>query len=271
MGVNSGNFVMTGVNNAGFGVNALTADTSGSNNTAVGFGAMSTNTSGGANTAVGANALLQNTTGTFNTAVGGVALAVNTAGISNTALGFGAMSANTTGSGNIAIGVSAGSALVSGSGNIYIGNVGGGAGENNTIRVGTLGTQTAAYMQGVFGAAVAGGGLAVEVDAVGKLGTVVSSAVFKDDIQDMGDASDAIMQLRPVTFVYKWDESNTQYGLIAEEVAQVFPNLVVNDLEGKAFSVRYQILPVLLLNQIQKQQASIQALSDRVDRLENPA
>lgn len=271
VGMNSGNFLMTGTNNTGLGVNALTADTVGSNNTALGFGAMSTNTSGGANTAVGANALLQNTTGTFNTAVGGVSLGVNTTGISNTALGFGAMSANTIGGGNIAIGVSAGSALVSGNSNIYIANAGGGAAENNTIRVGTLGTQTAAYLQGVFGAAVAGGGLAVEVDAVGKLGTVVSSAEFKDDIQDMGDSSDAIMQLRPVTFVYKWDESHTQYGLIAEEVAQIFPDLVVNDLEGKPFSVRYQILPVLLLNQIQKQQASIQALADRVDRLENPA
>jgi hypothetical protein len=262
---------MTGTDNSGFGLNALTADTSGSSNTAMGSRALQTNTGGLVNTAIGVSTLLNNTIGAFNTAVGGAALLVNTTGLSNTAVGVGALSANITGSVNVGLGVNAGTLLTSGDNNIYILNPGV-AVESNTIRVGTLGTQTAAYMQGIFGAVVAGGGLAVEVDAVGKLGTVVSSERFKDNIQNMNNASDAIMQLRPVTFIYKGDVTNAQhYGLIAEEVAQVFPDLVVNDLANKPFSIRYQILPVLLLNQIQKQQASIQALSDRVDRLENPA
>ena len=286
VGANAGNPSMSGTSNSGFGFNALISNAAGSSNTALGSQALAANISGGGNTAVGTNASLQNTTGTFNTALGAGALQANTTGITNTAIGFGSlasniggiqntavgfgsMGSNLTGGANLALGLGAGSALVSGSNNIYILNVGGGAAESNTIRIGTSGTQTAAYMQGIFGAAVAVGGLPVEVDAVGKLGTVISSAEFKKNIQDMDLQSEKLRRLRPVQFQYKNDDSNTlQIGLIAEEVAQVFPELVVYDLESKPYSVRYQVLPVLLLQELQKHQDSIEMLIERVSQLE---
>lgn len=270
VGANAGNATMIGTNNSAFGFNALIANGGGSSNTAVGSQALLANVAGGGNTAIGTNAGLVNTAGTFNTIVGAGALQANTTGSSNTSVGFGAMSSNISGSANVALGISAGNTLVSGNNNIYISHVGGGAAENGAIRLGTLGLQTAAFMQGIFGSAVAVGGLPVEVDAVGKLGTVVSSAEFKKNIQDMDLQSNKLRQLRPVTFQYKSDDSNTQQmGLIAEEVAQIFPELVVYDLEGKPYSVRYQVLPVLLLQELQKHQDSIDMLIDRVSHLED--
>jgi len=266
---NAGNFTMTGTNNSGFGFNALLANAGGSSNTAVGSQALLSNNIGGANTAIGTNAAMANVAGIFNTAVGAGALEDNINGSNNTAVGLSALGFLTIGNSNTAIGTSAGSTLTNGSNNIYIANAGLAA-ESNTIRIGTLGTQTAAYMQGIFGAAVAVGGLPVEVDAVGKLGTVVSSAQFKKNIQDMDSASDKLRRLRPVTFEYKNDDSHTpQIGLIAEEVAHVLPELVVYDLEGQPYSVRYQILPVLLLQELQRHQDLIDDLTARISQLED--
>jgi len=257
-----------GLVNTATGYQALAANTTGDSNTGMGVLALGFNTIGSDNAAFGALAMNNNTTGNLNTAMGASALADNTTGNNNTAIGQSALSQNTIGSNNIALGALAGQSLTIGDNNVYIANQGVAA-EANTIRIGTLGTHAAAYMQGIFGAAVAGGGLAVEVDAVGKLGTVVSSAEFKKDIQNMDIASEDMQKLRPVKFVYRNDKANTEhYGLIAEEVAQVFPELVVYDLEGKPYSVRYQVLPVMLLSEVQKQHARMEALAARVAQLE---
>jgi len=286
VGSNAGNFSTTGSDNSAFGFNAMNSNTSGSSNTAcgsfalldntqgvsntaIGSSCLSNNTTGSGNTALGQVALISNTTGSGNTAGGVGALAANTTGSNNTAFGFDTLSANITGSGNIALGTNAGNAHVAGNNNIYIGNAGINT-ESGIIRIGTVTTHTQSYMQGIFGKTTALGGLAVEVDITGKLGTQVSSSQFKRNINDMDMESANIHRLRPVIFSYNDDATNTiQYGLIAEEVADIFPSLVVNDKDGNPYSVRYQVLPVLLLNEVQRQQASIEALAERVERLEN--
>jgi len=286
VGGNAGNFNMTGTSNSAFGFNALNSNTSGdsntasgafalidntigSGNTAMGSSSLSNNITGNSNTALGLITLIANTIGSNNTAGGAGAMVANTTGSNNTAYGLSALSANITGSGNIALGANAGNALVAGSNNIYIGNAGV-TSEAGTIRIGTLNTHNNSYIQGIFGKTTAVGGLSVEVDITGKLGTQVSSSQFKRNINDMDMESANIHRLRPVTFSYNNDETNRiQYGLIAEEVADIFPSLVVNDQDGNPYSVRYQVLPVLLLNEVQRQQASIEALAERVERLEN--
>jgi trimeric autotransporter adhesin len=151
------------------------------------------------------------------------------------------------------------------------------SGEANTIRIGTvvpadhLGKQTATYIAGIFGATLAGGA-EVFVNAAGQLGTVKSSARYKHDVHDMGEASHKLMKLRPVVFRYNSDQSGTlQYGLIAEEVAKVYPELVVNGADGKPETVAYHMLPVMLLNEAQQQarelaykDAQIQALQGQI-------
>src|SRR5262249_33154613 len=160
-----------------------------------------------------------------------------------------ALAHNTTGNYNIAVGASAGSNITTGSSNIEIGNAGA-AGDTSTIRIGT--SQTATYIAGISGRAVTGAD--VVVDGMGKLGVVASSARYKRDIRDMGTTSNALMKLRPVTFRYKSDERGaTQYGLIAEEVQRVYPELVMFDADGKVETVRYSMLISMLLNELQKQ------------------
>jgi hypothetical protein len=275
----------TGTANVAVGVGALNSNITGSSNTAVGWNALAVSTDsenvavgafalnqnlGIENAAVGVNAAQQTTTGSFNSVLGNDALLANTTGTGNTAVGFGALPIS-SGSNNSALGANAGLLLATGDNNVYVANPGIAA-ESGAIRIGTSGLHAAAFMQGIFGAAVAIGGLPVEVDAVGKLGTVVSSAAFKKDIRDMDSASEKIHVLRPVKFAYRSDKTNTeQYGLIAEEVANVFPELVVYDLEGQPYSVRYQVLPVLLLNEVQKQQVRMDALAERVAHLEATA
>ena len=252
-----------GLVNTATGYQALAANTTGDSNTGMGVLALGFNTIGSDNAAFGALAMNNNTTGNLNTAVGVSALAANTTGNNNTAIGQSSLSASTVGSNNIALGGLSGLSLTTGDNNIYVGNPGV-AVESDTIRIGTLGTHTAAFMQGIFGSVVAIGGLPVEVDATGQLGTVVSSAEFKKDIQNMDISSEDMQKLRPVKFVYRNDKANTEhYGLIAEEVAQVFPELVVYDLEGKPYSVRYQVLPVMLLGEVQKLAARVAVLEAR--------
>jgi hypothetical protein len=248
----------TGENNNAIGFEALFSDTTGSNNTATGFQALHENTSGSANTATGREALRANTTGGGNTGTGHFALALNTNGSFNTALGFFALS-NSTGSSNIALGFGAGEQLTTGDNNIDLGNEGVAA-ESNTIRIGTqIAVQrhpahTATYIAGISGTAL-GGGVAVRVNANGQLGTVGSSARLKQNIKPMDKASEAILALKPVSFRYKQEldpEGVPQFGLVAEDVAKVNPDLVARDAGGKVYTVRYEQINAMLLNEFLK-------------------
>jgi polyhydroxyalkanoate synthesis regulator phasin len=187
----------------------------------------------------------------------------------NTAIGFSAMNVNTTGSSNIAIGGDAGTVLTTGSYNIDIGNIGV-AGEGNTIRIGDI-NQTKTFIAGIRGRTTGqNNAVAVLIDSNGQLGTISSSLRFKQDVAAMGDTSSRLMELRPVTFHYKTQpDGPLQYGLIAEEVEQVMPELVVRDAAGQIESVAYHELPAMLLNELQKQQAQIEAKDARIVALEN--
>jgi trimeric autotransporter adhesin len=246
--------------NVAIGGSALFNNTTGADNVGAGSGALFNNTTGGANTAAGSGALRSNTTGAGDTAAGSDALFGNTTGSGNTATGVDALF-NTTGSNNVGIGQAGGFDLTTGDNNIDIGNSGVGA-ESNTIRIGTVGTQTATFIAGIFNAVKEKKACDVMVDAAGQLGCVRSSARYKRDIRDMGDASDKLMKLRPVTFRYKADSTSTQqYGLIAEEVEKVYPELVIDDANGKAEMVTYQVLPAMLLNEVQKQARADQRMA----------
>jgi hypothetical protein len=266
----------TGNNNTATGWYALFFNTTGSDNTATGITALEGNGTGIGNTATGVGALANNGNGNMNTATGWNALYFNT-GRYNTAIGAFALQDNGSGGNNIAIGIEAGFYLTTGSNNIEIGNQGN-AGEANTIRIGTEGTQTATYIAGVFDTTVTGG-CAVMVASTGKLGCVSSSARYKRDVRDMGDASDKLMKLRPVTFLYKTDQAGAlQYGLIAEEVEKVYPELVIHDADGKVETVAYHLLPAMLLNEVQKlarqveqKDEKIEALAARLNMLERQA
>lgn len=298
LGLDAGNFTMTGDSNTGIGRNALQNNTTGSSNTAIGQAALNSNTEGGANTATGDNALLNNTTGTFNTASGVTALASNTEGSDNTATGAAALSNNTagaentaigsfalafggtgdnntavgasalwnnTGSDNIALGALAGGNLTTGNHNICIGNdcV---AGESGTTRIGT-GFQTATFIAGIGGTAVTG--VPVLVSSSGQLGVASSSRYVKEDIRAIAGESDALMRLRPVAFKYKPQIDPTglvQYGLIAEEVADVYPDLVVYDRDGRPETVRYHLVNALLLNEVQKQHRTAEAQEKTIEQ-----
>ena len=255
----------TAAGNSAFGRAALKANTSGNNAAAFGHNALLANTTGNGNSAFGPNALQANVSGGFNTAVGGSALFSST-GSSNTAVGNAALNLMTSGSGNIGIGSFAGTSLSSGSNNIYIGADAGGN-ESNVIRIGS--GQTATVIAGIYGAAIGGSGLAVSVNSSGQLGTTSSSRRYKDDIVDIADESDVLMQLRPVAFYYKpeLDPTHTrQYGLIAEEVAEVAPGLVALDREGRIETVRYPLVNAMLLNEVQKSRRLIEEL--RAERTE---
>lgn len=243
----------TGSNNVAIGNIALSSNTIGDQNSAVGGnGTLRDNTSGRLNTALGFIALQSNTTGSENTAVGVGALATNTQGINNTAVGSVALN-KLTGAGtnaNIAIGQAAGFNLTTGFQNIYIGNQGV-ASENATIRLGTVGTHTACFVAGISGS-TSTGGVAVLVNAAGQLGTTSSSIRYKENVEDLPDPSEQLLQLRPVIFNYNFDDAKQkQYGLIAEEVAQIYPELVVNDAEGRIYTVNYMTLIPILLAEVQ--------------------
>ena len=292
LGLDAGNFTMTGAFNTGIGRAALFNNTTGSGNTAIGESALLGNTSGGNNTAIGTGALNHNTTsfantatgegalylntmGDNNTATGADALFSNTLGVRNIAIGGRALHFNTTGSRNIAIGYNAGTAILTGNDNIDIANPGSND-ESGQIRIGTAGVHNGAVIQGIYGGAIAG--LGVVINAGGRLGTTPSSRRFKEDIRDIDAESDGLMRLRPVAFKYKAQIDPTglpQYGLIAEEVADVYPDLVAYDGNGRPETVRYHLVNALLLNEVQKQHGTIEqqkveieALQARLSRLE---
>jgi hypothetical protein len=259
---------LTGSNNTADGFEALFLNTIGFENTATGWRALFGNTNGFHNTADGFQALSSNTTGNHNTADGDIALLHNTTGNFNTAAGAHTLLNNTTGSSNIAVGINAGNNLTVGNNNIDIGN-GGIAGESATTRVGTTGTQARTFIAGVSGVAVAGS--AVVVNSSGQLGVAASSERFKAEIKPMDKASEAILALRPVTFRYKKNidpDRVTQFGLVAEEVEKVDPALVVRDKEGKPYSVRYDQVNAMLLNEFLKEHSTMQELKSKVAKQE---
>jgi hypothetical protein len=291
-----------GNDNTAFGYAALQDNGVAGGNTAIGYEALQLNnqnnspTLGTLNTAVGAQTLTSNVTGSNNTAIGDTALTLNTSGANNSAFGTQALENNTTGSYNIAMGNSAGE-FITGSSNIAIGyqaafSVNGGGNNNieigNTgsandsgiIRIGTSGSQTQFFVAGVNGVTTTNNAVPVLIDATnGQLGVASSSRRYKEDIQDMGDASNALMDLRPVTYRYKQPFADgskpVQYGLIAEEVADVYPDLVAHTADGAIETVKYQVLDSMLLNEVQRQQAEIRgleqqnrSLQERLEKLE---
>jgi hypothetical protein len=278
--------------NTATGVEALLFNTTGEENTATGFGALALNTTGNLNTAAGAGSLGSNTTGSDNTATGLAALALNTTGLDNTAMGFqtlffntsgnsntatgafalssnatggentadglNALRNNTTGRNNIALGFEAGANLNTGDNNIDIGNQGV-RDESNTIRIGTVGTQTKTFIAGIRDAVIEG--VEVRVNQKGRLGTVPSSKRFKELIKPMNKASEVLLALRPVTFHYKAEidlEGIPQFGLVAEDVERVNPDLVVHDRHGKPYTVRYDAVNAMLLNEFLKEHRKVE-------------
>jgi uncharacterized coiled-coil protein SlyX len=249
----------TGGGNTAIGVTALDFNTTGSGNTATGVSALALNTTGSSNTAIGHYALISNNDGNQNTATGVDALNANKTGNDNTAIGFNALVNNRKGSNNIALGSSAGSALTTGDNNIDIGNAGF-AREANHIRIGTLETHKHTFIAGVSGSTVAGG-VAVIIDTDGHLGTITSSVRYKDEIKPMDKASEAILALQPVTFLYKHEldpEGIRQFGLVAEQVEKVDPDLVARDEQGKPYTVRYEAVNAMLLNEFLKEHRKVE-------------
>ena len=258
----------TGGGNTANGMDALFSNTAGGGNTADDDRALADNTTGSDNTANGFQALLFNTAGTYNTAVGVYALFANRTGINNTAIGFDALFSNTTGGSDIALGFRAGYDLTTGSNNIDIGNVGVG-GESDKIRIGTVGTQTATFIAGIHGVPVTG--TAVVVSSSGQLGVAPSSARFKDEIKPMDKASEAILALQPVIFRYKHEldpDGIPQFGLVAEQVEKVNPHLVARDGQGKVYTVRYDAVNAMLLNEFLKEHRTVQELKSAAAKQE---
>jgi hypothetical protein len=256
-----------GGNNTATGAFALQQNTTGFSNMADGDSALRNNTTGVQNSASGFQTLLSNLTGNNNTASGVSALQRNTTGSGNTALGASALESNTSGSTNIALGINAGSNLTTGSNNIDIAAFGV-AGEADTIRIGAE-KQSATYIAGIYGTTVAFG-VGVVVAPNGQLGTVQSSARFKQDIKPMDAASESILALNPVTFRYKQEldpDGVPQFGLIAEQVEKVNPNLVVRGEDGKVMTVRYEAVNAMLLNEFLKEHHKVEDLQKQVAAL----
>jgi hypothetical protein len=244
----------TGSENIAVGGGALDFNSTGSNNTATGYAALQSNTTANYNTADGFQAMNANSSGAYNVAIGADALLRNTTGSNNTAVGTYALETN-SGSANIAVGYGAGGNLTTGKNNIDIDNPGV-AGESGTIRIGSSASQTKTFISGIAATAVTGS--AVFVSTSGQLGIKVSSERYKTDIQAMGSRTVRLDQLRPVTFRMKDDpEGAVQYGLIAEEVAQVYPELVVHGEDGSVQGVYYDQLAPMLLNEVQQQRREI--------------
>jgi hypothetical protein len=265
----------TGFNNTATGAAALASNRTGFANTANGCDSLFANTTGAADTATGAGALADNRIGNSNTATGAFALNSNISGNNNTAIGQGALSSNQTGnnntaigeetllnnngSGNVALGSRAG-VFLTGDNNIDIANEGPFGSESNTIRIGFVQTRT--FIAGIRGRTTGNvNAVPILIDSAGQLGTAGSSRRYKDEIKPMDKTSEAILALKPVTFHYKSDKKGTpQFGLIAEEVAAVNPDLVVRDEDGDIYTVRYDAVNAMLLNEFLKEHRKMQEL-----------
>ncbi len=278
-----------GAQNTAVGANALAGNASGVSNTALGSGALAVNYSGFENTAIGTNALSNSpnayynaalgshsmeNTATYahdNTAVGYQSLWENTAGSDNTAVGMNSLLGVTSGSNNIGIGSSAGVNISTGSNNIDIGSPGL-VGDDSVIRIGADGIQRALYIPVIRDNQIIGtNDLPVYIDINSKLHIQYSSRRYKEDIYDIGDISSDIFKLRPVQFRYKQAADDgtkpVHYGLIAEEVESIYPQLVVHNKDGQIEGVQYQQLPAMLLNEMQKQQKTIARQEEAIHNL----
>lgn len=287
-GANALWFNTTGVSNTASGYSALQRNTEGYNNAAIGEAALYYNETGYHNTASGVRALYYNTAGYFNTANGSYALVGNTTGFYNTASGAWALNNNSTGkwntadgvaalykatgSRNVALGYNAGYAITTGRDNIMIGAAQKGrADDSGVIRIGTSAYQTKTFIAGIRGVTTGSAdAVPVFIDSGGQLGTISSSRRFKEDIQPMGDVSERLFALRPVTFRYKhpYDDGSKpiQFGLVAEEVAAAFPELVVKSEDGRPETVSYHLLATLLLNEFQKEHSIVQAQTAELEK-----
>ena len=237
----------TGLTNVANGYQALFGNTTGSQNTAIGTGALFSNTTGHGNTATGLGALAANTVGQSNTANGINALVANITGSGNTAFGSGALDSNTTGHGNTALGDGAGGNVTTASNAISIGS--NGANVTNSCFIGNIRGITTANNDAVQ----------VMIDSAGQLGTVSSSRRYKTDIKPMDKGSESILALKPVSFRYKaHKDAMPQFGLIAEQVAEVNPDLIVRDKNGEIYTVRYDAVNVMLLNEFLKEHRKVE-------------
>ncbi len=260
-----------GAGNVAEGYQSLYSNISGFSNTAIGFDALYSNLSGAHNTAVGYQSLYANGNGQpqfsqDNAGFGYQALYANTTGSRNTAVGSQALAFNTTGNNNIAIGNGAGGGIVNGTGNIMLNAVGSDS-DNFTTRIGEQNIQTSAYFGGIYGSPSGQIGATVLVDLNGKLFTAGSSRRFKQDILPMDDASDVLLQLHPVTFRYKAEFGSPeipQFGLIAEEVNEVCPELVAHDAKGGIYTVRYDAVNAMLLNEFLKEHQRVEEQERRL-------
>jgi Chaperone of endosialidase len=266
-----------GTGNTAVGNIALSSNESADYNTALGYAALSNNSMGNRNAAVGSRALQGNQTGNDNSALGHLALHNNLTGLYNTALGSNALLQNSTGYRNVALGYRAGHNITTGADNIMIGaGQIGNASDKGVIRIGSRTFQSKAFIAGVRGVTTGrADAVPVVIDANGQLGTINSSRRFKQDIQPMGSVSERLYALEPVTFRYKdsfQDGSRPiQVGLIAEDVARVFPELVVLNEKGEPETVAYHLLSSLLLNELQKQRVTIESQASRIAALESQA
>jgi hypothetical protein len=255
----------TANDNTAEGFQTLVNNTTGFGNTATGWRALFQNATGFHNTADGFSALLRNTAGNHNTANGDEALGSNTTGNFNTTDGAHSLENNTTGSGNTALGFGAGDNVTTANNVICIGSGVEGANVSNSCYIGSVFGQTSSL------------GTAVFINSSGKLGTITSSRRFKEEIKPMAQASEALFALKPVIFRYKKEiepQKIPQFGLVAEDVEAVNPDLVVRDADGKAYTVRYEAVNAMLLNEFlkahrkaQQQEATITELKRGIEIL----
>jgi hypothetical protein len=269
VGSGAGNFALTGGFNTGCGAGSMAATTTGGGNLAAGNGALASLNTGSDNTAVGYLSMQSATSGERNSCYGKQSGKLITTGGNNVSVGHQALDNLVTGSLNIAIGAnSAGTYNAAETSNICIGNIGV-TGDATKIRIGPVGSISGTFIAGIRGITTGiADGLTVLVDSASQLGTISSSERFKENISDMGESSNGLMGLRPVRFIYKSDkDKNIQYGLIAEEVEEIYPELVAYE-DGKPFTIKYHLLYGMLLNEIQKnrklinQIASLTGVSD---------
>ncbi len=267
IGDGAGNASATGGQNQIIGDQSGTNLTTGNADVFMGSSAGNATTTGNGDVYIGYLSGSHATTGAYNTFVGGESGSANVGGSYNTYLGFQAGNHLNGGNGNTFLGQFAGTVSTSGSNNVYISNQGV-ASESNTIRIGDPANQFSSYMAGMYGVTSASG-VPVYIGSNGQLGTQTSSRRYKEEIREMGDATASLMKLRPVTFYYKHEYDNgprtLQYGLIAEEVAKVFPELVAYNPDGSPYTVRYQFLSSMLLNEVQKQYHRSQQQADVIE------
>jgi hypothetical protein len=273
-------FNITGMDNVAVGAATLSNNTMGQDNTATGAFALLLNTTGNFNTANGFDALFSNTEGQSNTADGSGALDVNTTGDSNTAIGSAALQSNTEGDNNTAVGANALDSNITGNNNTVVGRGAGGniVTANNVICIGADGDDVSdsCFINNIF-TATSVNGIGVLVNGNGKLGTTTSSRRFKEEIKPMDQLSEALFALKPVSFHYKKEidpAGTSQLGLVAEDVEKVNPDLVVRDKEGKPYSVRYDQVNAMLLNEflkehrkVEKLEATVAALATQLDKV----